>query len=326
MATRWTLAVPVRQFSTGYAFLEVKEEEDHSDASIDVKVLATSGSMVADEQDQVFWIKIKQRRLEDFLVDKEFDHTEWSDLLRYVLLGEVNAGRDKGFYDNIHLQASYDEEDEDLNITVQRRFKAESQSQSHSQSQSQTQPETQQTEPSQSGELGLKIGTLVLSKLSKKQRAANPISAASVVQASTQIARGGGQEARRLEATVKDLQKQLAELVAAKQEYEEQMLERFIVLLDEKKAKIRQLMGLGNGGGGVKRELEREPERPGEEHEGENEDHDKEMKEIEQEEYETGDETDDNDDNGNNNDDKNLGANIEAAGGDETGDETADDD
>lgn len=297
------------QFSTGYAFLEVKEEEDHSDASIDVKVLATSGSMVADEQDQVFWIKIKQRRLEDFLVDKQFDHTEWSDLLRYVLLGEVNAGRDKGFYDNIHLQANYDEEDEDLSITVQRRFKAESQSQS----QSQTQPETQQTEPSQSGELGLKIGTLVLSKLSKKQRAANPISAASVVQASTQIARGGGQEARRLEATVKDLQKQLAELVAAKQEYEEQMLQRFIVLLDEKKAKIRQLMGLGSTGGGVKRE------RPGvdeheehEEHEEEeNEDHDKEMKEIEQEEYETGDETD-----GNGNND----------GGNETGDETADED
>lgn len=150
--------------------------------------------------------------------------SEWTDLLRYIFLGQLSAQERPAIFNQAEVGLNLDEDHGRLTINIERVVGAGGDSG----------PASIDTD-----QLRVRLGTVVLDKM-RKQTDLMYTSTSLLFKFSLIL--GEINSNLRERANAYDIiQSQMNELANSKKEFEQDMIERFALLLNEKKAKIRQL-------------------------------------------------------------------------------------
>lgn len=178
-----------------------------------------------------FTALLTEEQFADFKFPKnKMDPESWQAVVRYILLGEIDGQRVTDIYDDLKLECKPSEGEEGVVLSVKQVYRTAM------------------------GEVDAKLGDIPL----EKKRSCKSDDSLKFLFEFGQILRAKQQALVVAEHELRGLRRQTDELVQAKKDYEQDLFDRFAVLLNEKKLKINELMGYGTENVYVSEPIKRE--------------------------------------------------------------------
>lgn len=195
----------------GQVYFQTQKEKGHDATNLNVTVVGRDSK----GEGQPFVIKLIQKWVASFMKKQGRSTTEeevkrWIKVVRFVFLGELGDAEDR--FDDVVVEAEY--KDEDINMAIKQRFQAEN----------------------------TEVFT-ILGELQISRRGSHEVTLEDILANSCVLLSQANRHYREADRQNRVLNQRMDEFIRKKKESDDEMLQRFSLLLNAKKQKINELLG-----------------------------------------------------------------------------------